>query len=475
MTLQELTTQQPRMVLHYKGNLTKLGLIITAVLSPLWAGWSLYVAGWLAVAVIQGGILGYWDLAILFCFYVALVALGLFTIFICVNNKLVLSSTGLEVPSQYLMQMMFSCKRNWKELRSVEFRQDNIRLIFDTIGDVTFNQRGFNANELKDFCIAIKANAPEATFSFDNKAIEEGIGGMKATKAGGFTATWEDDLASRFGTTAYVPMESGAILQNGRLTVIGQVSFGGLSAVYLCRTPNGETTILKEAVVPLNSDQAARAKALEMFEREARLLKSLRHPNIARVIDHFVENHHNYLLLQHIEGIDLRQYVKENGPQSERILMRWMLEIAEVLTYLHTHEPAIVHRDLTPDNLVLDKSGSIKLIDFGAANELIGTATGTLVGKQAYISPEQFRGKATTGSDIYSLGCTLYYLATGKDPEALSQSHLPTEVAKDMPVLSDLITRCTELEAEERISSSLALEVRAREYLVAALAHASED
>jgi serine/threonine protein kinase len=298
---------------------------------------------------------------------------------------------------------------------------------------------------------------------------------MKATKSGGFTATWEEDLSSRFGTTAYVPLEAGAILQDGRLTVIGQVSFGGLSAVYLCRTPNGETTILKEAVVPLNSDHAAKAKALEMFEREARLLKALKHPNIARVLDHFVEKHHNYLLLQHIEGPDLRQYIKDNGPQTERIIMRWTLEIAEVLTYLHHHEPPIVHRDLTPDNLVLDKSGALKLIDFGAANELIGTATGTLVGKQAYISPEQFRGKATTYSDIYSLGCTLFYLATGKDPEALAQSHLPEDVAQHMPVLARLIANCTELEASDRLSSSRSIEETARHYLASAIEADSEE
>jgi serine/threonine protein kinase len=149
--------------------------------------------------------------------------------------------------------------------------------------------------------------------------------------------------------------------------------------------------------------------------------------------------------------------------------MRWALEIAEVLSYLHSHQPVIVHRDLTPDNLVLDRSGALQLIDFGAANELIGTATGTLVGKQAYISPEQFRGKATPASDIYSCGCTLFFFATGKDPEALSQSHLDEERAESMPVLNDLIAKCTELEASERVSSCLEIETMTRQYLAQAL------
>jgi Protein kinase domain len=469
--------QQPKLVLHYKGNLTKAGLILTGVLAPIWAGWSLYVAGWLGKAVILGGIVGYWDLALLFCFYVALFLLGLATIFVCLDNKIVLTGNGLEVPWHHLFEMVFERRRTWKDLVAVEFRHQNLRLIFATMGGVTFNMDGFNAAELKDFCVAIKSNAPDVQFSFDQKAIAMGIPGIKAatTKAAGFTATWEDDLASRFGTTAYVPLEAGAELQDRRLTVVGQVSFGGLSAVYLCRTADGEMAILKEAVVPLNSDEASRTKALEMFDREARLLKSLRHQNIARVLDHFVENNHNYLLLQHIEGMDLRQYIRENGPQSERIVLRWALEIAEILTYLHSHEPIIIHRDLTPDNLVLDKSGSLKLIDFGAANELIGTATGTLVGKQSYISPEQFRGKAKPASDIYSLGCTLFFLATGKDPEALSQSSLAETEAKNMPTLSKLIADCTALEVEERVASAHDVSNRARKYLNEAVVKAAED
>ena len=469
--------QEPRLVLHYRGNLTKTGLIISCVLAPIWAGWSLYVAGWVGKAVLLGGIAGYWDLAMLFCFYIALFVLGLFTIFVCLDNKLVLTSAGLEVPWHHLLEMFFERKRSWKDLESVEFRDQDLRLTFAMLGGVTFHIDGFNANELKDFCVAIKSNAPDVKFTFDQKAIEMGIPGIKAasSKTGGFTATWEEDLASRFGTTAYVPLEAGAKLQDGRLTVIGQVTFGGLSAVYLCRTTDGITAILKEAVVPLNSDQSSRAKATEMFEREARLLKSLRHPNIARVLDHFVENDHNYLLLQHIEGIDLRRYIKEQGPQSERVIMRWALEIAEILKYLHGHDPVIIHRDLTPDNLVLDKSGSLNLIDFGAANELIGTATGTLVGKQAYISPEQFRGKAVRGSDIYSLGCTLYFLATGHDPEALAQSSLSEEKSILKPRLNALISDCTALELEERISDVGQISERARKYLAETTATAEED
>jgi serine/threonine protein kinase len=319
---------------------------------------------------------------------------------------------------------------------------------------------------MKDLVVAVRSNAPNTDCYFDKTAVSLGIPGIRINpENNSFTAIWERDLASRFGSTAFVPLEAQTKMQDGRLTVIGQISFGGLSAIYLCKDTLGETAVLKEAVVPLSADESSKAKALEMFAREAKILQSLSHPHIARVLDHFVENDRNYLLLEHINGLDLRAYVKEHGPQPERLIMRWCYEIADVLGYLHTQEPPIVHRDVTPDNLVLDRTGAIKLIDFGAANQLLTTATGTLVGKQSYISPEQFRGKATTQSDIYSLGCTLYYLATGEDPEALSQSSLPDAVAKKMPDLNDLIFLCTAMELDQRIASMEVVASRTRDLL----------
>ena len=112
--------------------------------------------------------------------------------------------------------------------------------------------------------------------------------------------------------------------------------------------------------------------------------------------------------------------------------------------------PPVLHRDLTPDNLVAREGGQIVLIDFGAANEFIGQATGTFVGKQAYIAPEQFRGKATTASDIYAFGATLYYLLTGLDPEALSQSTPRATNEAISEALDTLIKDCTALEETKR-------------------------
>jgi len=458
---------QPRVFLPYKSAVNRNALIVLAVLSPLWGFWFLYQATLLTVSIVSAGVMNSLDLILLLSFYLGVFALAVAVIVIARDNKLVLTTEGLRVPLQHILEMAGERKRNWSDISSINFENDRLTLRFAPLGHACFELGGFAQKDLQDLCISLKTNVPDADYRFDEQAKKRGIAGIKVKASkDGFTAAWEEDLASRFGTTAYIPMEAGQSLQNGRLTVIGQMMFGGLSAVYICRNKEtANTVIVKEAVIPPNCDQESRAKALELFAREARLLTTLRHANIARVLDHFIENDHNFLVLQHIEGINLRQYIKENGPQSERIIMRWALEIAEVLTYLHGLNPVVVHRDLTPDNLVLDKSGALKLIDFGAANELIGTATGTLVGKQSYIAPEQFRGKAQTASDIYSLGCSLYFFATGEDAEALSQSTLPEPIAQEMPVLNQLIRDCTELDVEMRIAIACDVSKIARNYL----------
>lgn len=113
----------------------------------------------------------------------------------------------------------------------------------------------------------------------------------------------------------------------------------------------------------------------------------------------------------------------------------------------------MVHRDLTPDNIILDKNEKLILIDFGAANELIGTATGTMVGKQCYIAPEQFRGKACPQSDLYSLGATLAFLLTGEDPTAMKTIDINETYRGKLKIregLNSLIKTLTALDPQER-------------------------
>jgi serine/threonine protein kinase len=211
---------------------------------------------------------------------------------------------------------------------------------------------------------------------------------------------------------------------------------------------------VKEAVVPEDTVESVKDKAREMFDREAKLLMKLNHPNIVKVLDHFVDSGRNYLMLEYVNGQDIRAFVKQNGPQKEHVVLEWAITIATILKHLHEQDPPILHRDLTPDNLVLRSDGQVVLIDFGAANEFIGTATGTFVGKQSFIAPEQFRGKAAISSDIYAFGCTLHFMLTGQEPEALSTSS-PKEIDDSISSeLNDFIVSCTEMEPRDRFTSA---------------------
>ncbi len=247
-----------------------------------------------------------------------------------------------------------------------------------------------------------------------------------------------------------MPLKKGHSLQTGKYVVQMQLSSGGLSAVYLAQMPDKALVVVKEAALPGSVEEGALTKARELFKREAQILQGLRHPRIARVIDYFVESGRDYLVIEFVPGESLRQTVRKFGAQSELTVLTLARQVAQILSFLHSQDSPVVHRDITPDNLMLKDRQDIVLIDFGAANTYVGTATGTLIGKQNYIAPEQFRGKASIQSDYYSLGCTMYYLLTGQDPEALSVSR-PREKRPELAEDIDQLVAClTSLDQAKR-------------------------
>jgi len=462
----------PKLVIPYRADAARNGLLIMAALSPIWLLWVPYIAFIAIQAVMRAGLSGYADLFELFVFLVGLFALCLLNVWLCLENKLVLNAHRIRFPARYLLSFLREAlfigfarrptSLRWSELVSLDFERsdspsDNPEFLVFRFGLSGLRLRvdGFTKEDLRKLLLSLQAYRPELPMNPPlNKVDLKLAGGRGSAVSKSFTKLWEEDLVSSFGSTAYVPLESGQTLQNGRISIVGQVAFGGLSAIYLARLDQTATVMVKEAVVPANANETLKAKALDMFNREATILSSLDHPRIAKVLDNFVERGRNYLVLEHITGRDLRRIVKEEGPQPQAQVIRWSLEAARLLEYLHGLEPPVVHRDLTPDNLLLENDGSVTLIDFGAANSLLGTATGTLVGKQSYIPPEQLRGKAVPQSDLYALGCTMYFLLTGTDPEPLSSSSpkaLNNEVSREL----DLIVRqLTALEPADRIGSA---------------------
>jgi tRNA A-37 threonylcarbamoyl transferase component Bud32 len=374
---------------------------------------------------------------------------------LCEDDRITVSKEGLAFPLMMMQRLNFRRERLWSDLGAAKLltrsNQQALQLQFRSGGTTTLNMSNLSKSDLEQLMLAIEVWGQNCERAPDLIEMQNRLqNANRGIEHISYTQMWEEELSRRFSATSFVPLEPNQVLLEGRFKIVRQLAFGGLSAIYLAQQNDTDLVVIKEAVVPASADEQSRKKAVELFERESRLLIRLNHANIAKVLDHFAEKGRNYLVLEYIRGQDLRQLVKQNGAQPEELVVHWAVQITSILDYLHNQNPPIIHRDLTPDNLVRKEGESIVLIDFGAANEFVGTATGTLVGKQAYIAPEQLRGKASTASDIYALGGTIYYLLVGKDPEALSESRPSEQKPEVSKELDELVVACTQLEPGDR-------------------------
>ncbi len=210
-------------------------------------------------------------------------------------------------------------------------------------------------------------------------------------------------------------LERGTLLHK-RYRIVEILGQGGMGSVYRAVDENlGVEVALKENL--FTTDEYAR-----QFRLEAVILANLRHPNLPRVTDHFViGDQGQYLVMDYIEGEDLRQRMERLGTISEDEAVTIGAAICDALTYLHTRRPPILHRDIKPGNIKITPDGHIFLVDFGLAKVMQGsqaTTTGARAMTPGYSPPEQY-GTARTDprTDIYSLGATLYAALTGVIPE----------------------------------------------------------
>lgn len=438
-------------------------------LMPLWAIVVPFCLGFFISMLLQAQAVPPVISAIVLSVLMAIPFISIVLAAICEDDRLLVSKEGFSFPLLFLPMLKFRRERLWSDLSEArllisdtqnqtkeKLPQGKLDLHFNSGGHVNIPLKSLKRSDLERLLLSLEVwgaqcrRTPEL-IAFHDQLQNENLGIDKLS----YTQMWEEELSRRFSATAFVPLEPDRKLQNGRIKIVKQLAFGGLSAIYLAQLNEKDMVIVKEAVIPEGTEEKARDKAMELFAREAQFLIRLDHDQIAKVFDHFHEEGRHYLLLEYVRGQDLRQLVKQNGPQQTAHVVKWAHEIAGILRYLHEQSPPIIHRDLTPENIVLNENGSVKLIDFGAANEFVGTATGTLVGKQAYMAPEQLRGKASTRSDIYALGGTLHYLLTAKDPEPLSESS-PKELRPDVPdALDKMVLKLTSMEEEDRPQSAL--------------------
>jgi serine/threonine-protein kinase len=243
----------------------------------------------------------------------------------------------------------------------------------------------------------------------------------------------------------------GSLVIGGKYRIVRQIASKPLTAVYLARAADNKLVIIKQFVMP-RVDEASK-KLKETFRREYETLSRLSHPAIAKVLDVADEASASYLVLEYIRGEDFRTLISRCGPRSSSVVFEWAKELCHQMRYLHSQDPPLIHRDLSPDNIMLADDGSVRIIDFGAAHQFMEGVTGTLIGKQCYIAPEQLRGKANVRSDIYSFGGTLFFLLAGKDPTALRQCD-PLELGMKLPAtLNNVIRCCTAFDESDRPQS----------------------
>lgn len=201
-----------------------------------------------------------------------------------------------------------------------------------------------------------------------------------------------------------------------RYRVIRQIGRGGMADVYLAKDLilDGEEVAVKVLRTNYQTDQIA----VQRFQREAKAMAELDHPNIVRISDIGEEDGQQYLAMEYVDGVDLKRYIKENAPLSNHDAVRIMGQILLAMRMAHTR--GIVHRDLKPQNVLLTKDGTAKVTDFGIAvafAETSLTQTNSMLGSVHYLSPEQARGsKATVQSDIYAMGIILFEMLTGRIP-----------------------------------------------------------
>ena len=228
--------------------------------------------------------------------------------------------------------------------------------------------------------------------------------------------------------------------------------------VYLAEHTRLDTVVaVKEILIPHSGKDEEDRKNLIACENEARMLVKLNHPNLPRVMDAFMEGDRFYLVMEYIEGVTLEAYLLNNEIKYSDIdhLLDWALQILDVLTYLHNQSPPIIFRDLKPANIMLQKDGLIRLIDFGIARRFQPETTKdtSLLGSVGYSPPEQFgRNQTDTRSDIYSFGATLHHILTGRDPSRQPFKFAAVRnINPDAPdALAKLIARCVALEPENR-------------------------
>jgi len=255
----------------------------------------------------------------------------------------------------------------------------------------------------------------------------------------------------------------------GRYSVIKKLGEGGKGIVYKCMDNN----LNRIVAIKLIKGELLDSESYSRLIREAKTTAMLSHPNIVSIYDMSRDGQRFYMVVEYVDGESLDRYIASHRENiSTKELIRISISIAEALDYAHKH--GVLHRDVKPENIMISSDGTVKLMDFGLARSFDSprlTHAGMIVGTPAYLSPESAIGKESDArSDLYSLGCVMYQMATGsppftgKDSLKLIYSHIhdvpqpPSRVNQNIPQsVETVIMKLLRKNPDERFQDALKL------------------
>lgn len=254
--------------------------------------------------------------------------------------------------------------------------------------------------------------------------------------------------------------QTGEIVQ-GRYRIDHILGQGGIGITYAAEDLyTGDRVAIKA----LSFRRMNEWKVLELFNREAKVLAQLAHPAIPRYLDYFQvdsdRDRNFYIVQQLVEGKSLAQAIADGWHGSEEDIKQIAEQVLDILSYLHELKPPVIHRDIKPQNIILQPDRKIALVDFGAVQDSFrNTQVGgsTVVGTYGYMPPEQFRGKAVPATDLYALGATILFLLTGRSPTDLPEIKLKLSFRDSVSISShfaDWLDKMIEPALEDRFKTA---------------------
>jgi len=226
----------------------------------------------------------------------------------------------------------------------------------------------------------------------------------------------------------------------GRYKIQGVLGKGAMGLVYDGLDPNLNRRVAIKTILTRKMDEETSRMIAVRFEREVRAVARVNHRNIVQVYDFGTEGDLAYIVMEHIQGKELKDHFDAGERYDLRTIFRIMLELLDALDF--AHEAGVVHRDIKPANVMIDAEGHAKLTDFGVArvnepdgNQAEATKVGTVVGTPSYMSPEQIQGqKVDRRTDIFSAGIVFYQFLTGRKPFEGTQWELAKKIIMEDPV-----------------------------------------